>query len=245
MPSLILDFGNTRLKAAICNGDQLAEQAFLKTSTTQEILDFAAGTSISAAILASVTALPAQLVADLREHFPTLHLARTTALPIRNDYASPDTLGYDRIAASVRGWQLFPGSAVLAIVAGTCITYNITDEQGKFLGGAIAPGLHMRLHAMHYFTDKLPLVSLAGDHPLVGTTTETSIRAGVHHAVLAETEGMIARYSEQFPGLKTVVGGGDASFLADGLKNGIFARPNLVTEGLNSILEYHVANQLL
>ena len=56
---------------------------------------------------------------------------------------------------------------------------------------------------------------------------------------------MIYQYLKQYPGLNTVIGGGDASLLAEALKNGIFARPNLVAQGLYRILDYHVANHLL
>jgi type III pantothenate kinase len=142
-------------------------------------------------------------------------------------------------------WQLFPGAPVLAIVAGTCITYNIVDKNGNFMGGAISPGLHMRVKSMHDYTKKLPLIKLEGEHPLTGNTTETSLRSGVFNGTVAELEGMIYHYLKQYPGLNTTIGGGDSTVLAEALKNGIFARPNLVAQGLYSILEYHVANHLL
>jgi type III pantothenate kinase len=242
---LILDFGNTSLKAALFSGTTLQRQAVLEDLSMSSILKFAGEEKITAAVLASVIHLPAELTDALKNAFPFLWLDKNTRLPFGNRYETPQTLGYDRIAAVAGARQLFPRVPVLAIMAGTCITYNLLDGENNFRGGAIAPGLHMRLQAMHAFTDQLPLVPLEGEHPLIGTTTETSLRAGVYHAVLAETEGMISRYENEFPGLKTVIGGGDGRFLADGLKNGIFARPNLVLEGLNSILEYHVATQSL
>lgn len=242
---LILDFGNTALKAALFKGNELHAQSILKEASFAEISAFIDEASVKDAILASVIDYPASLQYELEKNFRLLVLDKNTKLPFTNAYQSPGTLGYDRIAAAAGAWQLFPGSPVLAVVAGTCITYNIIDAGGNFLGGAIAPGLHMRLKAMHEFTEKLPLVALEGEHPLTGNTTETSLRSGVHHGAIAETEGMIGRYEMAFPGLKTVIGGGDSDFLAKGLKNGIFARPEIVLEGLNCILNYHVANQLL
>ena len=242
---LVLDFGNTSLKAFLFEEQELRAQTILSSASIEAVLAFTGTAAVRAAILASVVDLPENFESSLRAHFPLLVAGKDTKLPFGNSYATPATLGFDRLAAAAAARQRFPGSPVLAIVAGTCITYNIIDGEGNFAGGAIAPGLHMRLRAMHEFTDKLPLVPLEGEHPLVGTTTETSLRAGVYHAALAETEGMIRRYAAAFPGLQTVIGGGDAAFLAEGLKNGIFARPNLVPEGLNSILLEHVANQSL
>lgn len=242
---LVLDFGNTSLKAALFKGSEIHTQKILQSASFGEISEFVGENTVRHSILASVINHPSALEHDLESFFHLLVLDKKTKLPFGNRYASPETLGYDRIAAAAGGWQLFPASPVLTVVAGTCITYNIIGGDGNFRGGAIAPGLHMRLKAMHEFTDKLPLVPLEGEHPLTGNTTETSLRAGVYHAAIAETEGMISRYETEFPGLKTVIGGGDAGFLAEGLKNGIFARPEIVLEGLNCILNYHVANQLL
>ena len=242
---LILDFGNTSCKAALFRNETITDCISMKSADAKKIFTFIHKKNISAAILASVIKHPVALEKKLKSLFPLLLVNQKTKLPVGNNYSAPKTLGYDRIAAAVGGWQLFRPSPVLAIVAGTCITYNIIDASGNFRGGAIAPGLHMRLRAMHDFTKKLPQIKLEGPHPLTGNSTETSLRAGVYHAAAAEIEGMIKRYENEFPGMKTVLGGGDSLLLAEALKNGIFARPNLVAEGLNGILEYHVANHLI
>jgi type III pantothenate kinase len=242
---LVLDFGNTALKASIYRDGEVYSQEILEAPTTEEILAFATSKPVKCGILGSVVNHPENLILDLAPLFPLLILGPETALPITNNYKSPESLGYDRIAAAVEAWQLFPGSPVLAIVAGTCITYNIIDKTGNFLGGAISPGLHMRAKSMHDYTKKLPLISPSGEHPLTGNTTETSLRSGVFNGTVAELEGMIYHYLKQYPGLQTVIGGGDSTVLAEALKNGIFARPNLVAQGLYRILEYHVANHLI
>jgi type III pantothenate kinase len=54
--------------------------------------------------------------------------------------------------------SLYPGINTLTIQTGTCITYDIVDSMGQYLGGGISPGLDMRFRAMHTFTAKLPLV---------------------------------------------------------------------------------------
>jgi type III pantothenate kinase len=146
----------------------------------------------------------------------------------------------DRIAGVCGAIQLFPGSNNLVIDAGTCITYDFVDEMAQYHGGGISPGLNMRFKAVHTFTAKLPLVSAKAGVDLIGTTTETSIQSGVINGLLSEIEGTIGRYAVKFPGLKVILCGGDAGFFENQLKATIFAVPDLVLFGLNSILIHNV-----
>ncbi|HNX87122.1 MAG TPA: type III pantothenate kinase, partial [Bacteroidales bacterium] len=108
------------------------------------------------------------------------------------------------------------------------------------LGGAITPGLQMRLQALHTFTGKLPLISLRNSEILTGRTTEESILSGVLAGTAAEMEGMVDRFSAQNPELKTILSGGDQNYFNKRLKISIFARPNIVLSGLQQILQFNV-----
>src|SRR4051812_34928449 len=111
---LVLDFGNTTLKAAIFRDGKIFEQGVLESPTAEEILAFSASKPVKIAILGSVVKHSENLTAELAPYFPLLILNGNTPLPIANKYESPETLGYDRIAAAVEAWQLFPSSPVLA-----------------------------------------------------------------------------------------------------------------------------------
>ena len=76
---------------------------------------------------------------------------------------------------------------------------------------------------------------------LTGKTTEESIRAGVLKGILAETSGIINEFEQKYPGIKVILCGGDAPFFESKLKEHIFAVPELVLIGLNSILLYNVS----
>ena len=114
------------------------------------------------------------------------------------------TLGTDRIAASVAGADCHPGHHVLVINAGTCITYDLVSPDRHYLGGSISPGIGIRLKSLHTFTDKLPLVNVGSSFNLTGTNTEENILSGVILGATAEIEGIIARYLDQYPGLKVI-----------------------------------------
>jgi type III pantothenate kinase len=110
----------------------------------------------------------------------------------------------------------------------------------RFLGGAIAPGLRMRLRAMHEFTGKLPSIQkLHSNIELMGKTTSESLESGAYHGLTAEIDGMIEKYCSQFGVLDVIITGGDGGYLAAGLKNPIFAEPNLTLIGLNEIYLYN------
>ena len=74
---------------------------------------------------------------------------------------------------------------------------------------------------------------------LLETNTEGSIHSGIINGILVEIDGIIKRYTNQYPDIKVIVTGGNAKFFDKGLKNTIFANPNLLMEGLNKILDYN------
>tara|TARA_B100000513_G_scaffold179414_1_gene97438 strand:+ start:133 stop:846 length:714 start_codon:yes stop_codon:yes gene_type:complete len=166
-------------------------------------------------------------------------LNNSTPLPIKILYKSPTSLGNDRIALAVGAITNFPNKNVLVIDAGTCITYDLINSKKEYLGGSISPGIQMRYNALHQFTSQLPLLECVDTAMLTGVNTEESIHSGIINGVFVEIDGIIQRYKNQYPDIKVIVTGGNAKFFDKGLKNTIFAKPNLLMEGLNKILDYN------
>lgn len=166
-----------------------------------------------------------------------LKFDHSSELPIKIGYATPETLGLDRIAAVVGAVMQCPDKAVLIVDAGTCVTYDLLTADGTFAGGNIAPGIRLRLRAMHEHTGKLPLIDDAGETPEIGFSTETAMRAGAVLGVAYEIEGYIARLNKVYPDLFVFLTGGDALKLAAKIKSRIFVDENLVLTGLNRILQ--------
>jgi type III pantothenate kinase len=137
---------------------------------------------------------------------------------------------------------LFPNTHRLTIDAGTCITFDLTDNTNTFLGGMISPGIPMRLNAMHTFTARLPLVKTVMNPQLMGTDTESCMQSGAINGAVAEMDGIISLYKEKYPVLAVILCGGDMPFFENRLKASIFATPDLVLMGLNSILIHNVRN---
>lgn len=233
MNAYILDAGNTRIKLATFQNDQLAQ--------VQEFPNYAA-------LLPTLETQPEWpvLLSSVREEaLPevlekrAIRLQHDLPLPLKNAYATPESLGPDRIAAAVGAWAAFPEEAALVLDAGTCLTYEFVRADGTYLGGGIAPGLRMRLRAMHQQTGKLPEAPLPKNLPaLVGTSTQTCLQSGAWWGMCAEMEGIIAAYRREFGKFNVLFCGGDARFFESHLKERIFVRPNLVLEGLFEILKF-------
>ena len=97
----------------------------------------------------------------------------------------------------------------------------------------------MRLNALNYYTENLPLVAFDEDFNLIGTHTEQAVLNGVINGIIFEIEGYISRFDEKYTDLRIIFTGGNGNFFANQVKNPIFATYNLVVFGLNRILEYN------
>ena len=236
---LCIDFGNTRTKCAVFENDDIVfSEAFEKFTLAEVKKIFKKFPDISASIVCSVIKTPKNIVAFLDDKTQLTELNHYTKIPLKNKYASPETLGKDRLAVSCGALSLFSKTNLLIINCGTCITYDFVNSKQEYLGGSISLGLEMRLKALHHFTQKLPFISKKEIKQLIGTDTSTSILTGVINGTVAELEGIIKNYEAKYSGLQIVITGGDADFLKKHLKNRIFAAPNLTLIGLNSILNH-------
>ena len=238
--NLVVDYGNSLAKVGIFKGYQLVQQVTF--DNRDELKTFVQNFSAENFIL-SFVADQQITVMNWANHIQRKYILTTSLpIPVNNLYTTPHTLGVDRIAGICGAWQKFPGSNCLVIDAGTCITYDILDKDGNYHGGGISPGLRMRLQAMHTFTARLPLADIIENPPLIGNTTETCLQSGAINGMIEEINGIIHRYQMEFEGLHVILCGGDARFFENKLKESIFALPELVLSGLNSILIYNVGD---
>ena len=234
---LIIDLGNTNKKFALFSNGRLKAMKILPEVSLKAVQSFVKEhPGISHCILSSVISYPVSIKNFLQKQFYFIELDEHTPLPLKNRYKTPETLGKDRLAAAVASHLRFRKMPVLAITAGSCITYDFINKQGEYLGGSISPGIQMRFRALNTFTGKLPLISGKNRANLTGTTTGESILSGVINGTLAEVEGIIAQYLQKHRKLKVILSGGDLKYFDKRLKIKTFAVPHIVIEGLYQIL---------
>lgn len=237
---LVIDIGNTLSKIAVFEESDIIELIISEEIIINQIDNlFNNFQDINTGIIASVRKIDPELINYVNSKIHLIVLNESTPLPFKNNYLTPTSLGYDRIAAVTAAMDIFPGNDVLVINAGTCITYDIITAEKDYLGGAISPGIYMRFSSLNTFTSKLPLIkpNAKAQVELIGKNTENSILSGIQNGILYEVDGAINAYKELFPEIKVIISGGDYKYFDKNLKNNIFATPNIVLMGLNRILD--------
>ena len=239
--SLTIDQGNSSAKLSVFADNKIIHTERHDSITADTVAAILHKYGIRRAIYSSVTNDDDAIVALLRKLERGLVLNHELPMPLSISYATPATLGHDRIAEAAGAAALMPGRNILVVDLGTAITYDLVTANGRFAGGNIAPGVHARLSALAEFCVKLPLVEAEGDTPLLGYDTPTAIRSGVVLGIAAEIHYMVQRLSEQYPGLCLMLTGGDSPLIAPHVDKAVetTVEQNLVTIGLNSILQYN------
>jgi len=229
---LAIDVGNSHTVIGLFQHKKLIANWRIKTvrkATSDELASMLHGllslhnlhfTGISDMIIGSV--VPTQLAAwrSLARNYLDKTAIEITArgfnTVIKIAIDNPAEAGADRIINAVAGYTAY-SQALIIIDFGTAITFDCVSEDGKYLGGAIAPGMGISIDALASQTAKLPRVDIsAPPGPPIGTTTETAIRSGLLYGFGSMVEGMINKIKEEMaPTVPRVIAtGGMADIIA-------------------------------
>lgn len=241
---LTIDVGNTRIKAAVFEGSTVLETfVFEKKELEKKIENILKKfQNCSDLVAASVGNVEKQSFLAFENQLNVHFLTHEDVFPFINRYATPKTLGIDRMVLASGATLQFPKQNRLVIDAGTCITYDFIDEFDNYLGGAISPGLRLRYETLHNYTARLPLLALEEPESYIGNTTAEAIHSGVVNGFVYEIDGFIDEYRANFSNFIIILTGGDTDFLAKRLKNTIFANSNFLLESLNQTFQYKINN---
>ena len=239
--NLIIDIGNTCAKLACFDGNDIVDEQRIDRGEDYLIDSFLEKHKFTQGIYSTVADITPTMQAKIKAlPFEMLELVSgKTPVPVKIKYATPLTLGADRLAAAVAAATLKPGRNVMVIDIGTCLTFDMVNAAGEFLGGNISPGPQMRFKALHQFTARLPKVERRGVAPEIGTTTMTAIRSGVLYGVKYEIEGYVKAMERTFPKLFVYITGGVHLDLDLGGSCDVENDDYIVPRGLNRILQYN------
>lgn len=242
--NLVIDQGNTVTKVAVFKTNVLIETFLYEVFDKSICSLLVANYSIDSCIYCTVVEPSKEVLSYLDNKISNfLFIDESTALPVKNNYKTPKTLGKDRLGAVVEANALYPKRNVLVIDVGTAITYEFIDKEAVYWGGNISLGITMRFKALNAYTEKLPILDRFGDLPDIGCDTETAIRAGVVRGVIFEIRGYIDEFKACYPELQVVLTGGHTKYIESQLDREIAVDVNLVLKGLNRILNYNVVKE--
>ncbi len=169
--NLAIDIGNSRIKWARFNGRDVVETGMTPEADLDELQALMRFHRADAFSISSVVHLSEDFLSFCKEAGALL-IDHGTSIPIKNAYATPATLGVDRLCAAIGAMSLFPKDPVLAIDIGTCVKYEFVSREHEYMGGNISPGLQMRFSSLNRYTSKLPKLKPQKTAGPIGQTTD-------------------------------------------------------------------------
>lgn len=238
--SLLIDIGNTRIKAVLRQGEQLAPLFDVPTNVDELALELEKQAHLNVAGVVCCCVADEAIVQNIRSWaesqanvcFFQVQASRT-GYGLRSAYEMPSQLGDDRWVAMIGAYQDCR-HACLVIDSGTAVTVDLVDAKGLHLGGAIFPGAASMRSALVSTTHRLPWVQ--GTDAMFGASTQACIAGGTLHAVIGGLSRFISEARKRVnktSALTIYLTGGGAEELQAGLEGeNVVYRPMLVHEGL-------------
>jgi len=244
---LAMDIGNTQTVLGLFSGTDLIRDWRIRTipdGTADEygalIRDLCSkeigrDQGLTGMAVASVVPSLDGVVRDMAQSYVNLRPLFVTAenlpgLPVR--YQRPGDVGADRVVNAVAALE--EHSPPLIIVDfGTAITFDVINEKGEYVGGAISPGIGISMKALFEKAAKLQSVDLVLPPSPVGGSTVESIQSGLLYGFASLVEGMVKRIEQTMTGHPRIIAtGGYAALMANVYPKFDAVDMNLTLKGL-------------
>ncbi len=252
---LAIDIGNTNTVLGIYDEDELVADWRIETNARRTADEYAVllrglfelegfdSARITHGITASVVPPAVFGVSRLLEGrlgVPALVVGPgiKTGMPIL--YENPREVGADRIVNAVAAFEMFQ-SGCIVVDFGTATTWDVVTPKGEYLGGIIAPGVHVSAEALYQRASKLPRVDIARPQKVVGRNTVASMQSGMFYGYAGMIDAVVDRIRDEV--------GFEARCVATGGLAGLFAKesrtiektdPMLTLRGLKLLFERNV-----
>ena len=249
---IAIDIGNTNVVIGIYRNSELIAHWRLSSQTARTSdecwillssllksnsieMDQVQGGIISS-VVPNLTATFMQVLEDYFQHNPII-VSSELKIDLKILYEDPRAVGADRICNAVAGFHRYGGPLVI-LDFGTATTFDVISANNEYLGGIIAPGIELTAAVLHQRAARLPKVELKFPASVIGTTTESSIQAGLMFGTVELINGLITRIEGQLgTPVKTVATGGLAKVVVSYANKIVPVEPFLTLEGLRLIYE--------
>ena len=232
MTVLSIDLGNTRAKLGVYKDGSLIQTRILSSLQLNSLKKDYPNSKVAVSNVSKKEHIHL-LKKNFRDDF--FELTYSVRLPFEMCYDTPDTLGKDRISNAAALVDFSIDKPKLCIDIGTCIKFDFVDQNNRYFGGSISPGLRLRLAALNQKTENLPNLDFKVPSNFIGANTNQSILSGVYFGMLNEIEGMIDMYLGKYPEMNIIITGGDAIHFDFNQKYSIFADENFTLKGIYQI----------
>lgn len=235
---LLIDAGNSRLKWRLEESGQIFDQGVGVTADVDPLPGFSAAEGRVSRVAVSTVASESKRVSlfkHLSSRFDapvTFYWAEAVRGGLKSAYKDCSQMGADRWHAMYGAWQR-RNQAFLVVDAGSAITVDYVDSEGRHLGGFILPGLNMMRRSLQVDAARIDF----DPSQVLNTSPGVSTSECVNHGIAWLSEALVERVRRDCIALgisDILVTGGDAERL---LQLGLVAefRPSLVMDGLGLI----------
>jgi type III pantothenate kinase len=251
---LAIDIGNTNTVIGVFEGDKLERSWRIKTdarSTADELaLTFRGlltdheitGVSACSTVPAALRELRAMLT-DYYPDVPTVLVEPGVRTGVSLQYENPKEVGADRIVNTLAAHHLVEGRPAIVVDFGTTTNFDVVNERGDFLGGALAPGIEISLDALAARAAQLRKVELiAPTRGPIGKSTVEALQSGVVYGFAGQVDGLVRRLSKALhpqdtDAVQVIATGGLATLVIEHCETVTRFEPDLTLLGLRLIYE--------
>lgn len=220
---LTMDIGNTNVKIGVFNGDDLVASWRISTMVSRTADEYGmvlydllrqhgvGFEDIKDIVISSVAPALNYTIEHMCLYY--MHIQPTfvnckTDTGIKLEYERNEELGSDRIVVSSSAYNIY-GGPVIVVDFGTATTFNLVTKDGRFVGGAIAPGIKTCLDSLVSSTAKLQPIDLKEPESVVGK----NMRNGMQSGIVFGYTGLVKYMLEKF---KAIDGMQNAKVVATG-----------------------------
>lgn len=244
---LAIDIGNTNIKTAIFEGNNLV--IFKVHKSFDEFKYFTTHSSFNAAAITSVVPKTTETIKNFlidSYHINPFIISKDSFLDFAIYYKSISTLGLDRICSIEGSLHLSKDqnktfSYLVTADFGTATTINLLEMPDKFLGGVIAPGIETMFKSLSTGTAQLPKIEAINYEDIIGTDTSSCIASGVLNSTLGLFDRVINNIKRKTnEKISIFITGGNAAKIQNLIDYDFTYEPALVLWGVKSLYDLNV-----
>ena len=238
---LAVDIGNTNVTCGVYDGKK-----WVHTLRLPSTLDFWNQFSIlkefditESAISSVVPDLTQVYIESIQNLFQIdVHIITYQNSGVELLVDTPKDVGVDRIC-NVAAAKILVGTPAIVGDIGSATNYDVVDEKGAFIGGAIAPGIEVAAHNLIQKAALLKEAAFAVPELVVGKSTESNLQAGIMLGAIDVVDGMFTRIMGEmnWDDCNKIVTGGFGGLISPHLKTEHNYLPNLTLDGIRIIYE--------
>ena len=220
--NLVVDIGNTNIKIGVFKDSKPVDSTRLATSSHKTADEYwlmlkdmfsergIKTSDIDGAIMSSVNPnLNYTIEHMIRYNFGVTPMVVGSGIKtgLKIKYDNPKEVGGDRIVGAVAAYRTY-GGPVITIDCGTATTFNVVNEHGEFLGGAISFGLKTAADALSHSAAKLPNIELNVPPTVINKSTISNMQAGIIYGFTGMVEKIVTEIKREIGPAKVVATGG-------------------------------------